>query len=198
MTPRPARVGELDTPAILIDLEILDRNLERVAAYTRQHGLRLRPHTKTHKIPALARKQLDLGAFGLTVAKVGEAEVMLQAQPADLLVAFPIVGPRKLERLVEVGRNTSVTVSLDSLTVAGHLSDAARRGEIKLVLPTRLNLLKLGRSGTVAEALDAARRSEIVPVQPEIVETAGGPAFRIPAAADYGVTEVLVSSYRRA
>jgi len=75
---------------------------------------------------------------------------------------------------------------------------AARRGEIKLVLPTRLNLLKLGRSKTVAEALDAARRAEIVTVQPEMVETADGPAFRIPAAADYGVTEVLVSSYRRA
>jgi hypothetical protein len=66
------------------------------------------------------------------------------------------------------------------------------------VLATRLNLLKLGRSRTVAEALEAARRSEIVTVEPDLVETAGGPAFRIPAAADYGVTEVLVSSYRRA
>jgi len=83
------------------------------------------------------------------------------------------------------------------LTPDGAIS-AARRGEIKLVLPTRLNLLKLGRSKTVAEALDTARRSEIVTVQPEIVETAEGPAFRIPAAAGYGVTEVLVSSYRRA
>jgi D-serine deaminase-like pyridoxal phosphate-dependent protein len=146
MTPQPARVGELDTPAILIDLDILDRNLERVAAYTRQHGLRLRPHTKTHKIPALARKQLDLGASGLTVAKVGEAEVMLQAQPADLLVAFPIVGPRKLERLVEVGRNTAVTVSLDSLTVAGHLSDAARRGEIEVGVLAEVDV-GLGRVG---------------------------------------------------
>ncbi len=83
------------------------------------------------------------------------------------------------------------------LTSEGAIA-AARRGEIKLVLPTRLNLLKLGRSKTVAEALEAARRSEIVTVQPDLVETAAGPAFRIPAAADYGVTEVLVSSYRRA
>ena len=83
------------------------------------------------------------------------------------------------------------------LTVEGAIA-AARRDEIKLVLPTRLNLLKLGRSKTVAEALDAARRSEIVTVQPDLVETADGPAFQIPAAADYGVTEVLVSSYRRA
>ena len=83
------------------------------------------------------------------------------------------------------------------LTPAGAIA-AARRGEIKLVLPTRLNLLKLGRSKTVAAALEAARRSKIVTVQPDLVETAQGPAFRIPAAADYGVTEVLVSSYRRA
>jgi len=83
------------------------------------------------------------------------------------------------------------------LTPEGAIA-AARRGEIKLVLPTRLNLLKLGRCKTVAGALDTARGSEIVTVQPEIVETAEGPAFRIPAAADYGVTEVLVSSYRRA
>jgi 8-oxo-dGTP pyrophosphatase MutT (NUDIX family) len=83
------------------------------------------------------------------------------------------------------------------LTAEGAIA-AARRGAIKLVLPTRLNLLKLGRSNSVAEALDAARRSEIVTVQPDLVETADGPAFRIPAAADYGVTEVLVSSYRRA
>ncbi len=83
------------------------------------------------------------------------------------------------------------------LTPEGAIA-AARRGEIKLLLPTRLNLLKLGHSKTVAEALDTARRSEIVTVRPEIVETAEGPAFRIPAAAGYGVTEVLVSSYRRA
>ncbi len=83
------------------------------------------------------------------------------------------------------------------LTVEGAIA-AARRDEIKLVLPTRLNLLKLGRSKTVAEALAAARRSEVVTVQPEIVETAGGSVFQIPAAADYGVTEVLVSRYMRA
>jgi 8-oxo-dGTP pyrophosphatase MutT (NUDIX family) len=83
------------------------------------------------------------------------------------------------------------------LTPEGAIA-AARRGEIKLVLPTRLNLLKLGRCKTVADALATARRSEIVTVQPELVQTADGPAFQIPAAADYGVTEVLVSSYRRA
>ena len=82
MTPLAARVSDLDTPALLIDLDIMERNLKRVAGYAQEHGLRLRPHTKTHKIPALARRQLDLGAAGLTVAKVGEAEVMLERRSA--------------------------------------------------------------------------------------------------------------------
>src|SRR3984893_11844280 len=113
--PHAVRVSDLDTPAILIDLDIMERNLRQLSDYSRQHGLRVRPHTKTHKIPALARKQIELGAAGLTVAKVGEAEVMLTAQPTELLVAYPIVGRRKLERLRQGAGKTSITVSLDSM-----------------------------------------------------------------------------------
>ena len=57
-------IDELETPALVVDLDIMAQNLERMASYTREHGLRLRPHTKTHKIPELARRQLDLGATG--------------------------------------------------------------------------------------------------------------------------------------
>jgi D-serine deaminase-like pyridoxal phosphate-dependent protein len=126
------RVSDLDTPALLIDLDIMERNLGRVAAYARESDLRLRPHTKTHKIPALGRRQLDLGAAGLTVAKVGEAEVMLNANPGDLLVAYPVIGRRKLERLMAVARRASVTVALDNLTAARQLSDAARAAQIEV------------------------------------------------------------------
>jgi D-serine deaminase-like pyridoxal phosphate-dependent protein len=118
-------ISELETPALLIDLDVMEANLRKLADYGQKHRLRVRPHTKTHKIPALARKQLDLGAAGLTVAKVGEAEVMLAAQPPELLVAYPIVGQKKLERLAQVAGKTSVTVSLDSEMVAHQLSDAA-------------------------------------------------------------------------
>ena len=87
------RITDLETPALLIDLDIMERNLRRAAEYTRAHHLRLRPHTKTHKTPALARRQLDLGAVGLTVAKVGEAEVMLGAQPPGAnLLPFASIG----------------------------------------------------------------------------------------------------------
>ncbi len=66
--PTGLRVSDLDTPALVIDLDVMERNLRKLADYGREHDLRIRPHTKTHKIPALARKQIDLGAAGLTVA----------------------------------------------------------------------------------------------------------------------------------
>ena len=80
------RITDLDTPAIVIDLDIMERNLRSVADYARGHRLRLRPHTKTHKIPALGRRQIELGAAGLAVAKSTEAEVMLASGTPDLLV----------------------------------------------------------------------------------------------------------------
>src|SRR6267143_6241935 len=123
-------VSELDTPALVIDLDIMERNLRRVAEYCSSHALRLRPHTKTHKVPAVGRRQLDSGAVGLTVAKVGEAEVMLGSGTPDLLVAYPVIGRAKLERLTEVARKTRVTVALDSSFAARQLSEAARQAQV--------------------------------------------------------------------
>ena len=119
-------ISEIDTPAILIDLDIMERNLCRVADYARENDLRLRPHTKTHKIPALGRKQIERGAVGLTVAKVGEAEVMLGSGAPDLLVAYPVIGRRKLERLMQVARAVRVTAALGSPAAAR--ATLSRRG----------------------------------------------------------------------
>ncbi len=140
------RIDDLDTPALLIDLDVMERNLNRAADYARRHNLRLRPHTKTHKIPALARRQLDSGAAGITVAKVGEAEVMLGAEPPDLLVAYPVVGPRKLERLIAIARRTQVTIALDSLAVAQPLSEAASAAGIPIGVLAETDV-GLGRVG---------------------------------------------------
>ena len=118
-------VSEIDTPALVVDLDVMERNLRRVADYTRQHALRLRPHTKTHKSTRIGSRQLQLGAAGLTVAKISEAEVMMGAEPPDLLVAYPIIGRTKLERLTALARKTRITVALDSLFAARQLSDAA-------------------------------------------------------------------------
>lgn len=153
------RVCDLDTPALLIDLEIMERNLRRAADYARASGLRLRPHTKTHKVPAIGRKQLDSGAVGLTVAKVGEAEVMLNAEPPDLLVAYPVIGRAKLERLMQVARKTQVTVALDSLVAARQLSEAAREAHVEI--------------GVLAE-VDAGLNRVGVSPGPELLELARG------------------------
>jgi D-serine deaminase-like pyridoxal phosphate-dependent protein len=115
---------ELTTPALTIDLEALDRNLDRMAALCREHKIGLRPHTKTHKTLEVAKKQLERGAVGLTVAKVGEAEVMARAEPAEILVAFPIFGGAKLKRLAELAGRHRILISLDSEATARELSAA--------------------------------------------------------------------------
>ena len=120
-------IADLETPAVVVDLDVMERNLSRMADYCRSHNLRLRPHTKSHKIPELAKRQLAHAAHGITVAKIGEAEVMLDAGITDMLIAYPIVGTRKAERLAELATRAQVTVSLDSVDVARAISEAARK-----------------------------------------------------------------------
>jgi D-serine deaminase-like pyridoxal phosphate-dependent protein len=105
---------DLDTPAVYVDLDALERNIERMQQLSRSWGVGLRPHTKTHKIPEIARMQLDAGAVGITVAKIGEAEVL---PGDDVLVAYPIMAD-KLPRLVALARDRRVTVVLDSVEAA--------------------------------------------------------------------------------
>jgi D-serine deaminase-like pyridoxal phosphate-dependent protein len=151
-------VSELDTPALVVDLDVFERNLKRVADYAAAHDLRLRPHTKTHKSPEVARQQLALGAAGLTVAKIGEAEILVPAlPPVDLLVAFPIFGERKVQRLRKVAERAQVTVAIDSLAAAEQL-----RGTGVAVL-VELDV-GLGRVGvTPEEAIELASAVRRVP-----------------------------------
>jgi D-serine deaminase-like pyridoxal phosphate-dependent protein len=148
---RPGDAG-LDTPAMLVDLDIAESNIASMAAYARRAGLRLRPHAKTHKSSALARRQLDAGAVGLCVATVSEAEVFAgtvtagaavagaavagaavagaataAAGPADLTLAYPVVGARKLSRLAGVCRAAPVTLVADSAAVIDGYAEVARR-----------------------------------------------------------------------
>jgi D-serine deaminase-like pyridoxal phosphate-dependent protein len=140
------RVSEIDTPALVVDLDIMERNLQRVASYARDHGLRLRPHTKTHKSVLLAKRQLAGGAAGLTVAKVSEAEVMLGAEPADLFIAYPVIGHTKLARVCEVARRTRVTVAVDSAFAARQIADAARAAQVEIGILAEFDA-GLGRVG---------------------------------------------------
>jgi D-serine deaminase-like pyridoxal phosphate-dependent protein len=119
-------ISEIDTPAIVIDLDIVESNIRKMAGYTAQHGLALRPHTKTHKSPIFSRMQLAAGASGLTAAKVSEAEIIAQSGVEDLLIAYPLYGPEKARRAAALARQTRLTVSVDSLEVAQPLSEAAQ------------------------------------------------------------------------
>ena len=78
-------VEDLDTPAVVVDLDVMEANLRRCQSYLDAHGLALRPHIKTHKIPEFARRQIALGARGITCQKLGEAEVMVEAGISDIL-----------------------------------------------------------------------------------------------------------------
>jgi D-serine deaminase-like pyridoxal phosphate-dependent protein len=119
---------ELETPVPLVDLDRLDRNLHRMAAYTRAHRLALRPHTKTHKSPRIAQEQVRRGAIGLTCATPLEAEVMASVSQ-DLLLAYPPVGEARLRRLMALPDHVRLTVALDSRESADQLGRAgAERG----------------------------------------------------------------------
>jgi len=89
-------IAELDTPALVIDLDALERNLRRMAAFFAPLPCKLRPHAKTHKCTEIARRQVALGAIGITCAKLGEAEAMAAGGIEDILIANQVVGERKL------------------------------------------------------------------------------------------------------
>src|SRR5687768_123463 len=105
-------------------MDRMARNLDKGAEYSRQHGIALRPHIKTHKSPVLAREQLLRGAPGLTCATPFEAEVM-SAVAGDVLVMYPPVGARRARRLASVARGCKLTVALDSERAAQDLSKAS-------------------------------------------------------------------------
>src|SRR4051812_2232814 len=125
ITEQSLALDSLPTPALVVDATVARRNIDRLAGYAAQHGVAIRPHTKTHKSRMLAQLQLQAGARGLTVAKVGEAEVMAPICD-DLLMAYPAVDPARCARLAEIGRERTMRIAVDSLTAVEALAAAAR------------------------------------------------------------------------
>ena len=113
---------DLDTPALLVDVDRMNANLARMARRCVETGVRLRPHTKTHKTPEIARLQREHGASGISVAKVGEAEVMAAAGFDDLFVVYPVLGEEKYRRLLAVMERADARIGLDSYEVASAAS----------------------------------------------------------------------------
>ena len=117
--------SELDTPCMLVDLDRMERNIRNWQAAIQGYGVRLRPHVKTHKVPAIANMQLGAGATGITVAKVGEAEVFAAGGARDIFIAYPTIGDEKWRRIAELARTCHMIVGVDSETGARGLSAAA-------------------------------------------------------------------------
>ncbi|WP_188907829.1 alanine racemase [Aureimonas endophytica] len=115
-----------DTPAVLVDLAVAENNIRRFQAHAAAEGLAARPHVKTHKLPQLARAQIEAGAVGITCQKIGEAEALVAAEPviADVLLTYNIVGAAKLERLKALARRVRLSVVADSAAVVKGLSRA--------------------------------------------------------------------------
>src|SRR5215510_8588804 len=132
-------VDEIDTPALLLDLDIMERNVARMAAGFRGLTAKLRPHAKTHKTPIIAHKQLALGAVGITCAKLGEAEVMVEAGVRDVLIANQLVGTTKINRLVGLLHHARVTVAADDPANLRELARAAQDRGVELDVLVEVN-----------------------------------------------------------
>ncbi len=122
-------ISQVETPCLIVDEDKLDANIQRMAKAAATYGVQMRPHVKTHKIPAIAQRQIKAGAVGITVAKLAEAEVMARGGVTNIFIAFPIVTPSKLERAVQLSKTIDLILTVDSMEGAKLLSEAAGRAQ---------------------------------------------------------------------
>jgi D-serine deaminase-like pyridoxal phosphate-dependent protein len=158
-----APIEDLPTPVVLVDLDVLERNIARMAARARAAGVRLRPHVKTHKCPEIAALQRAAGAAGLCVAKVGEAEVFVRAGFDDIFLAYPVVGGDKGRRLLALADRARLAAGVDSVegaeTLARPFAEAGRTLDVVLKVD-----VGYGRVGVLPRrAVAVARRVAQVP-----------------------------------
>jgi len=143
-TQPPATPGmplsEVDTPALLLDLDAFERNLKRMADAVSAAGVRLRPHAKTHKSPIIALKQIALGAVGQCCQKVSEAAVMIEGGVQDVLVSNEVIGARKLDRLAALSRQARVIGCVDNPIGVSSMAAAAERHGTRLDVLVEINV----------------------------------------------------------
>jgi D-serine deaminase-like pyridoxal phosphate-dependent protein len=148
---------DVDTPAVIVDLARMTDNVERMASAAKRGGVRLRPHAKTHKCPDVGRRQIEAGASGLTLAKIGEAEAFADAGLDDFFLAYPIVGAMKARRLRALAARVRVIVGVDSEEGARSLAETFATAEQPLEVRLEIDT-GLARTGvTVERALALAQ-----------------------------------------
>jgi len=160
MSLPPTQIGaplsEIDTPALIIDLDAFERNLDTMATAVGKLGVRLRPHAKTHKSPIIAAKQIARGAVGMCCQKVAEAEILVAGGVSDVLVSNEVVGLRKLERLASLARHARISVCVDNSIVLEQLALAAERAgsQIEVLVEVDVGAGRCGvRPGPAAAGL---------------------------------------------
>jgi len=139
-------VQGLDTPALLIDLDVMESNIKRMATFFRDKRAHVRPHVKSHKIPEIAQIQVAAGAPGVCAAKVGEAEAMVDGGIGDVLVANQVVGETKIARLVSLAERARVGVAVDDAENVAALSRAAKAQGVTLGVVVEVDI-GMGRCG---------------------------------------------------
>jgi D-serine deaminase-like pyridoxal phosphate-dependent protein len=150
-------LDDLATPEVLVDLDVLERNVARMAARSRKAGVKLRPHAKTHKSPEIGRLQRAAGAWGLSLAKVGEAEVFVLAGFDDIFVAYPVVGEDKGRRLLALSDRARLAVGVDSVEGARTLARPFREAGRSLDVVLKVDV-GYGRVGVTPDrALEVGR-----------------------------------------
>lgn len=140
------RVEDIETPALLVDLDAMESNLQQMASFFANKSCKVRPHFKNHKTPALARKQLEAGAIGITCATLREAEILVGSGVSEVLIANEIVDEGKLKRLAELCRSASVVVAIDNETVTVDMGRIQRdsKGQIEAVVDINIGLNRCG------------------------------------------------------
>lgn len=118
-------IYQLDTPSVVIDVDVLESNIQQMANHCKKLGITLRGHTKSHKNPEIAKMQIAAGSQGIVCQKLGDAENMVRNGIDDILMTYNIVGRQKVQRLCELARQTRMTVTVDSLAVAEGISKQA-------------------------------------------------------------------------
>lgn len=133
-------LNTLETPALWVDLDIMERNIALMAERMSAAGVNWRPHTKGIKVPELAHKLLDAGAMGVTCAKIAEAEFMAAGGIKDILIGNQVIGENKVARLVEVQKMADVMVAVDDYDNAVQISDAAQKEGIRIRVLVEVNI----------------------------------------------------------
>ena len=137
---------ELDTPALLIDLDKMEANIQTMADYFTTVNASLRPHMKTHKTPIITHKQIAAGAIGVTCAKLGEAEAAIHAGIRDVLIANQVVGAQKIARLINLAKHSEIMVAVDSPQNVQAISEAAvaKGATIRMLVEVNIGMDRCG------------------------------------------------------